>query len=115
MQVIERSTLATPIEHENEGQETTTFNVRGIAGLMFWAGLPVAGFVPPVGAAMMVIGGVVWLLAPTNAPAAQSMVDKKSTRGTGCGCTAAAGATVIMLVAGALALAAAMMLMEVGP
>lgn len=96
--------------------EDTTFNVRGVASLMFWAGLIVVGVVPPVSAVMMVIGGVVWLLAPANAPATQAMVDNAGTpAGCGWGCAALGGVVGILFVAGALALAVGLMLVEVTP
>lgn len=83
--------------------ETVTYNVRGWAGTIAIAGALACctGVLAGPGAILFVAGGLVWLLAPTNAARTQAMVDAP---GRGCGAAlAAVGGAVLVVTLAALA------------
>ena len=92
---------------ENTNQDTATTTVRGVAGLMFVVGT-VGCFTPlaPLGAVVAIIGGFVWLLAPTTEPSRQAMVAEVEAGGSGCGPALATVAMIVIILALAGLLAA---------
>ena len=79
-----------------ETADTATTTARGVAGLMAIVGV-VGCLTPlaPLGAVMAIVGGFVWLLAPTTEPSRQAMVAEVEAGGSGCG---PALATVVMII-----------------
>lgn len=80
--------------------DTATTTVRGVAGLMAIVGV-VGCLTPlaPLGAAMAIIGGVVWLLAPATEPSRQQMVAEVEAGGSGCGPALATVAMIVIILA----------------
>ena len=97
--------------------EETTGNVRGWGGVMAVAGaILCATPLLPMGAVLAIVGGCMWLAAPTNAERTQAMVDEAAQGGGGCGGALAAVlfVVVVMLLAGLLAAGAGVALVGGG-
>ena len=85
---------------EDTDQDTATTTARGVAGLMAIVGV-VGCLTPlaPLGAVMAIVGGFVWLLAPTTEPSRQAMVAEVEAGGSGCGPALATVAMIVIILA----------------